>query len=224
VIVRAVGLFALTNIDDLVLLTLYFGRYGDGGDGRDGWLRIIAGQYIGFAMILIVWRRQRESGAGTGTAPTSASPVSRASVTFANGADNVAVYVPVFATADTRRALLTYIVVFLAMVAIWWAAGRFLATRPPVARALARRGHIALPAALTAIGAAVLPDGTARAFESAGVDPGLRNGRSRAGRRGPRQRGRAVQTRRAGPHLVDVERRQRTGRHTNGIEGGLQRP
>lgn len=47
----AVGLFVVTNVDDLVLLTLYFGRVaGDPAAER----RVVAGQYLGFVAILVV--------------------------------------------------------------------------------------------------------------------------------------------------------------------------
>ena len=58
-------------------------------------------------------------------------------VTFASGGDNIGVYVPVFASAEVSG-LLTYTLVFLILVALWCAAGRFLATRPAIARALSQ--------------------------------------------------------------------------------------
>ena len=54
-----------------------------------------------------------------------------------------------------------YTVAFLIGVAIWCAAGRFLATRPPVARLLSRWGQIILPVVLIAIGAILLVHGGA---------------------------------------------------------------
>jgi hypothetical protein len=68
-------------------------------------------------------------------------------VTFANGGDSIGVYVPVFAAAGTGG-LVVFAAVFLALVAVWCAASRFFATRPLIARALARWGHIVLPAVL----------------------------------------------------------------------------
>jgi cadmium resistance protein CadD (predicted permease) len=46
---RAAGMFAVTNIDDILLLALYFGR---AAGGRGAALRIVLGQYLGFAAIL----------------------------------------------------------------------------------------------------------------------------------------------------------------------------
>jgi len=95
-----------------------------------------------------------------------------ATVTFANGGDNIGVYLPVFATADTAD-VLTYCVVFLVMVGAWCALGAFLATRRPVARALSRWGHVLLPAALVAVGLAILAEGGA-----CGLDPARARGRT----------------------------------------------
>lgn len=45
---QAVGLFAVTNIDDIVTLALFFGQ----AVGRTSVVRVIIGQYLGFAAIL----------------------------------------------------------------------------------------------------------------------------------------------------------------------------
>ena len=81
-------------------------------------------------------------------------------MTFANGGDNLGVYVPVFA-ATGPAGIAVFSVVFLALVAVWCAAGRFLATRRPVAAALARWGHVVLPVVLVGIGVAILVEGGA---------------------------------------------------------------
>ena len=45
---QAIGLFAVTNIDDIVILALFFGQ----AIGRNSILRIVVGQYVGFSAIL----------------------------------------------------------------------------------------------------------------------------------------------------------------------------
>lgn len=189
---QAVGMFAVTNVDDIVVLAVLFGRTA----GRRGAAaRVLAGQYLGFAAILAVsvagalgagllpetvipylgllplvlglraaWRVWRErhgadgaEPAGTGDGPTMPAV---AAVTFAGGGDNIGVYVPVFATAGTGG-LVVFVVVFLVLVAVWCVVGRFLATRPVVARALARWGHIVLPMVLIGIGLLILVEGGA---------------------------------------------------------------
>ncbi|WP_337994023.1 hypothetical protein [Actinomycetospora lutea] len=47
------------------------------------------------------------------------------------------------------------------LVAVWVSAGRLPATRPPIARALARWGHVLLPVVLVGIGLVILIEGGA---------------------------------------------------------------
>lgn len=173
-VLRAVGLFAVTNVDDIVLLALFFAR------GVPPW-RVVLGQYAGFAAILAVavaaalgatllppsalpwlgllplalglkaaWRAWR--GGADDDEPAATGALGVAAVTLANGGDNIGVYVPVFATTGVTL----YVVVFLVLVAVWCAAGRWFATRPVIARALSRRGHVVLPVVLIAIGVLIL--------------------------------------------------------------------
>lgn len=48
VIGQAVGLFAVTNIDDIVVLAVLFGQ----AMGRSSALRVVLGHYLGFGAIL----------------------------------------------------------------------------------------------------------------------------------------------------------------------------
>ena len=63
-VLQAIGLFAATNIDDIIVLSLFFAR----GAGRSGTTaRILAGQYLGFAGILVAAKagcRWQQSPAG----------------------------------------------------------------------------------------------------------------------------------------------------------------
>lgn len=190
---QAAGLFAVTNVDDILILALFFAQ----GAGRRGTAaRIVAGQYLGFLAILVVavaaafgatflpdpvipylgllplalgvraaWREWRNHRDGAGDDPAGArgggpGALEVAAVTFANGGDNIGVYVPVFATAGAG-AMTGYVAVFLVLVAVWCAAGRFLATRPFVARTLSRWGHVLLPLVLIGIGVVILVSGGA---------------------------------------------------------------
>lgn len=186
VVGQAAGMFAVTNVDDILILALYFGRARD----RSAAVRVVLGQYLGFGAILALsvvgalgasllpesvrpwlgliplalgvragWKAWRErGGADEGDGPVAGPGVlAVAAVTLANGGDNLGVYIPVFTTAGTGR-LLVYAVVFLALIAVWCAAGRFLATRPAVARALSRWGHVVLPVVLVGIGLVILID------------------------------------------------------------------
>ncbi len=178
---QAAAMFVVTNIDDIVLLALFFGR----ATGRAGAARVVAGQYLGFAGILAV---SIVGALGAGLLPEAVLPwlglvplllglraawrvwrkddedeepdvgpgvLAVAGVTFANGGDNIGVYVPVFANTGTGG-LIVYAAVFLALVAVWCAAGRYFATRPVIARALTRWGHFLLPVVLIGIGLVII--------------------------------------------------------------------
>ncbi|MFC5752920.1 cadmium resistance transporter [Actinomadura rugatobispora] len=188
---QAAGLFAVTNIDDILILALFYAQAtGHPGAGR----RVVIGQYLGFAAILAVaiaaafgatflpesavpylgllplalglkaaWQAWRHRGKDDGEQERregGPGVLEVAAVTFANGGDNIGVYVPVFATAGTGG-MAVYAAVFLVLVAVWCAAGRFFATRPLVARALSRWGHVLLPVVLIGIGLLILVEGGA---------------------------------------------------------------
>ncbi|THA50136.1 cadmium resistance transporter [Streptomyces sp. A1136] len=195
IIGQAAGLFAVTNIDDILILALFFAQ----GVGHPrSTRRIVLGQYLGFTAILAVavavafgatflpeaaipylgllplalglkaawqaWKDRRDGSEGAEEEEQvergGPSPLEVAAVTFANGGDNIGVYVPVFATAGVGR-MTVYAAVFLVLVAVWCFAGRFFATRPVIAKGLARWGHILLPLALITIGLLILIEGGA---------------------------------------------------------------
>ncbi|MEV5891415.1 cadmium resistance transporter [Nonomuraea fuscirosea] len=190
---QAAGLFAVTNVDDLLILALFFAQ----GAGRRGAAaRVVAGQYLGFLAILAVaaaaafgasflpepvlpylgllplalglkaawqaWRNHRDGDEDAPAGDRAGGPkaLEVAAVTFANGGDNLGVYVPVFATAGAG-AMSVYVAVFLALVGVWCAAGRYFATRPVVAGVLGRWGHLLLPFVLIGVGALILVEGGA---------------------------------------------------------------
>lgn len=200
---QAVGLFTVTNIDDIVILALFFGD----ATSPSGALQVVAGQYVGFAGILAAaivgalgaellpemmipylgllplllglraawaaWREYfpRSNGANHADKANRDSDISErsasgpgvftvATVTLANGGDNIGVYVPVFTTTGTGD-LLTYVLAFLVLVAVWCAVGYLFARRPLVAKALSRSGHILLPIVLIGIGLIILVEGHA---------------------------------------------------------------
>ncbi|OLZ51564.1 cadmium resistance transporter [Amycolatopsis keratiniphila] len=191
VIGQAVALFAVTNIDDILVLALFFAQ----GAGRRGTTRaVVLGQYAGFIAILAVavaaafgatflpeeavpylgllplalgvraaiqaWRHRAETGEEKSAAENGPKLLSVAAVTFANGGDNIGVYVPVFATAGIGG-MTVHVLVFLLLLAVWIAAGRYFATRPAIAKALSRWGHVLLPVVLIGIGLLILVEGGA---------------------------------------------------------------
>lgn len=188
---QAIGLFIATNIDDIIVLSLFFAR----GAGQPGTtLRILAGQYLGFAGILAAavlvslgagaflpetaipyfgliplvlglwaaWQawRDDDDDDDAKVAGKSVAVWTVAAVTFANGGDNIGVYVPVFLNVGPA-ATAAYCVVFLVLVAALVLAARFVATRPGIDEVLERWEHILFPAVLIGLGLVILYSGGA---------------------------------------------------------------
>jgi Cadmium resistance transporter len=99
-----------------------------------------------------------DRGEQAGSGPGGPTIPKVATTTFANGGDNIGVYVPVFTNVGTSGTIVCC-VVFLILVGVWCAAGRFVATRPVIARPPGRWGHILLPVVLIAIGLLILIEG-----------------------------------------------------------------
>lgn len=188
----AVGLFIATNIDDIIVLSLFFAR----GAGQAGTtLRILAGQYLGFAGILAAailvtlgadaflpteaipyfglipltlglwaawqaWQGDDDDDDDAKVSGKNVSVLTVAGVTFANGGDNIGVYVPVFLNVDTSTVII-YCVVFLILVAGLVLLAKFVATRPPIAEILERWEHVLFPIVLIGLGIFILVSGGA---------------------------------------------------------------
>lgn len=191
---QAIGLFMVTNIDDVIILSLFYAR-GAGAPGATA--KILGGQYLGFGAILAAavlvalgarsflpeeaipyfgliplvlgllaawrtWRAWRDDDdddeAKVGGRALSVPTI--AAVTFANGGDNIGVYVPVFATVGTAG-IIAYSIVFLALVAVLVAAARFVATRKPFAEVLERWERVLFPIVLIGLGIVILVEGGA---------------------------------------------------------------
>lgn len=192
-VLQAIGLFLATNIDDIIVLSLFFAR---GAGQRGTTVRILVGQYLGFAGILgaavlvtlgagaflppevipyfgliplglglwaawQAWRRRRDDDDDEGKIEGKKVAVwAVAGVTFANGGDNIGVYVPVFLSVGPA-AVVAYCVVFLALVAVLVVVAKFIATRRPIAEILERWEHILFPLVLIGLGVFILISGGA---------------------------------------------------------------
>ena len=180
--VQAVGLFLVTNIDDIIVLSLFFAR-GAGQPRTTS--KIVAGQYLGFGGILLA-SLAVTFGAGL-FLPDGAIPyfgliplalggyaawqvwsngdddndgVAEKPITFANGGDNNGVYVPVFLAVGTG-AIVAYCVVFLCLVLVLVLVAKFVATRKPIAGVLERWEHVLFPLVLIVLGLVILIEGGA---------------------------------------------------------------
>lgn len=178
------GIFAGTNVDDLLVLTLLFVSAHAGRPRR--W-SIVAGQVLGFSTLLAasvaiaiglgavpeqwirllgviplgigalgLWRGLRGSGESE-PPPLAAGMWSVAALTIANGADNLSVYPPVFRTLGVGPAVVTGVVFYLG-VAVWCAAGVLLSTHNGVVGALGKVQHWLGPSVFIALGVVILLD------------------------------------------------------------------
>lgn len=82
------------------------------------------------------------------------SALSVAAVTIANGGDNLAAYVPLFASSAASVGL--YGIVFAVCTAGWCWLGHRVATHPSLRGAIARLGRVALPIVLVLLGLWIL--------------------------------------------------------------------
>ena len=176
----AAAVFAATNLDDIVVLTVLFVAARRAGRPRP-W-HIVAGQYLGLgalvaaavvvaAGLLVVpdpWtgllgllpiglgiRALLTRSDDDGPPAVVGSLLGVAGVTIANGSDNIAVYVPVFRSLDPATGLV-YLLVFAALVAVWCGTAALLGGHPRVVRLVGRAGHWLVPVVFVAIGVVIL--------------------------------------------------------------------
>lgn len=177
--VSAAVVFAATDVDDIVVLTVLFVTARTTGRPRP-W-QIVAGQYAGIGVLvaasavvaaglLVVpepWTgllgllpitlgvRALLATDDDETPTVVGGALGVAGVTIANGADNVAVYVPVFRTLDPAGSLV-FLLVFVVAIGLWCAAGAWLGGHPRVVRVVERAGHWLVPVIFVAIGVVIL--------------------------------------------------------------------
>ncbi|MEW1983846.1 MULTISPECIES: cadmium resistance transporter [Pseudarthrobacter] len=184
IIAAAAAIFAATNIDDIVVLTVLFLA---SSKGRPRPWEIVGGQYLGFITLvgisvlaalgltlvpdewvgwlglvplgigvigLIRFLRQRGEEEEE-TAISAVGLLSVAGITIANGADNIAIYTPIFRTMAPQDTVVT-IIVFLILVAVWCALGRVVGTHPKVTETLEKIEHWLVPAVFIGLGLFIL--------------------------------------------------------------------
>ncbi|GGQ27279.1 cadmium resistance transporter [Streptosporangium pseudovulgare] len=180
----AAAVFAGTNIDDIVILTVLFLTSRAGGALRPR--HIVAGQYAGIAALVAV-----SAVAALGLAvvpdrwvgllglvpfgmgvrgfaglfgkggddgepePIASGPFAVAGVTVANGADNISVYAPLFRTIGPGAVAVT-VAVFAVLVAVWCAAASWLGSHRRVIALVERSGRWLVPVVFMVIGAVIV--------------------------------------------------------------------
>jgi cadmium resistance protein CadD (predicted permease) len=180
-VLTSFAVFAVTNADDIVVLTVLnvTSRVG----GRPLSWQIWAGQYAGFAVLIAaslaaagglflvppgwLWLLGllplgmglyklvtviRARRAGESVSPVVVTGLAGViGLTIVNGGDNVSVYTPIFRTSSLSGIALT-VAVFMVGTALYCLAGSRFATRPVVTRFIERWGQWIIPAVFILIG------------------------------------------------------------------------
>ena len=178
--ITGVAAFAATNVDDIFILMLFFSQVGGEFRNRHvvlgqylGFAALVALSVLGSLGVLVVpeeWvgllglvpiflgvRASLRTLRGVTEEEERKEPIEGsgvygvAAVTFANGGDNIGIYVPLFASVGFAR-MGTIVAVFFALVAVWCYAGYTLGSHPTVAYKIGRYGHIVVPVVLVALG------------------------------------------------------------------------
>ncbi|MUG98350.1 transporter [Scytonema sp. UIC 10036] len=186
--------FGATNIDDIVLLTIFFSQVNE---TFRRW-HIILGQYLGFAVLVLTslpgffgglivpkpWiglfglvpiligirgLMNKDEDSENAEDEEESEPTQRlfitkffnvqvysvAAVTFANGSDNISIYVPLFANS-TWESLLVIIGVFFLLVGALCFAAYQLTNQRAIAEMLSCHGNHFVPFVLMGLGALIL--------------------------------------------------------------------
>ncbi|MBD2438165.1 cadmium resistance transporter [Nostoc sp. FACHB-110] len=188
--------FSATNIDDLVILTLFFSQINP----KFRRWQIVTGQYLGFTALVMAslpgffgglilprpWiglfglipiaigircllNQEQEDESAAIEPPCEATnqnfltklcnlqTYSVAAVTFANGTDNISIYVPLFASA-TWESLLVILGVFFTLVGCLCYVANKLTNQTAIANLLTRYGNNFMPFVLMGLGAFIVVD------------------------------------------------------------------
>jgi cadmium resistance protein CadD (predicted permease) len=185
-VVTAAGVFAGTNVDDLIVLTVLF--LAARASGRPKAWQVWAGQYGGIAALVLIsglgalgltlvpdrWvgllglvplglgvrgliAATRRAGDADEAPVVAGNAFAVAGVTIANGADNIAVYTPLFRTIGVAGSVVT-VAVFAALVAVWCLAASWLGSHRRVIAVVERWGHWLVPVVFILIGAVILAE------------------------------------------------------------------
>lgn len=184
-LLTSIAAFTGTNIDDIFILLLFFAhkQYKDKHVVAGQYLGflllvtisllgsfiglLIPGKYIGLLGFLPIYfgvrnmlqltRHNLRSESENVNVNTSKSnkTLSVAAVTFANGGDNIGIYLPLFATLQFSEKVVM-ISIFLLMVAMWCIIAKYLSKHPAIAKAIDKYGHIVTPVVLILLGIYIL--------------------------------------------------------------------
>jgi cadmium resistance protein CadD (predicted permease) len=176
--------FVVTNLDDLLILSMYF------ASPKYKTSNIVLGQYLGIITLTVVslvgvllggfvdqrWvsllglvpiflgikdlialRKTDEVDDEVQESKSKFQFLNVALVTIANGGDNIGVYTPLFATTEIQYVAM-YALVFMILTAAWCFLGYWTVSHPRVKNVFAKYGKIILPFFLIILGIFILRD------------------------------------------------------------------
>jgi cadmium resistance transport/sequestration family protein len=126
----------------------------------DRWVGLLGLVPIGLGVwgLISAFRSREDGGDGDGDKPPmAAGALSVAGITIANGADNIAVYTPMFRTLGVADSVVV-VVVFAVLVAVWCAVASWLGSHRAVIGVVQRWGHWIVPVVFIAIGAVIVAE------------------------------------------------------------------
>lgn len=183
IILTSILAFVSTNIDDIFILTLFF------GDKRYRAKDIYIGQYLGIILLIFVSligsfignfidsryiglmglfpiylgikqfirliKKKSEEETGPLQRHVKTGTLTVGIITVANGGDNIGTYVPLFTTLTTSEKSIM-IALFLAMTFVWLTIAKYLTTHPVLTKTISTYGHIITPIVLCLLGLFIL--------------------------------------------------------------------
>lgn len=166
--------FIATNVDDLFLLILWFAK-------RSRFTTVLLGQLVGFSAIVVLsllgywgvhflpqssahWLgfasiaigvKQLISSVGKETQVQADSAWNVATITFANGSDNLAVYTPLFGRFSPSK-VVSIVIIFYLLLFLYVIAARFTASHLKRDDRIREWAHRVAPFVVILIGLAIL--------------------------------------------------------------------
>lgn len=181
---KAIVTFVVTNIDDLLILSVYFGSPAYNAKN------VVAGQYLGIITLIFIsvagailgsalenhWlsllgivpviigvkdllssKEKETEDTEVKTRATQFQFLNVALVTIANGGDNIGVYMPLFANLSYNE-ISGFVIVFLVLTGLWCGFAYYLTQHPLLKDVFARYGKRILPYFLILLGIDIMRD------------------------------------------------------------------
>ncbi len=183
IILTSIIAFASTNLDDLFILMLffgdqrykadeiYFGQYlgiilligvsvigsfiGNFMDSKYIGLMGLFPIYLGLKQLMGLINGKSEEELKQNKNNLKIGILAVATVTIANGGDNIGTYIPLFATLTTTEKFIM-ITLFLVMVYIWLTAAKYLRSHPILTNTISKYAHVITPIILCLLGIFIL--------------------------------------------------------------------